>query len=162
MVRTSNRNTDTTSDKLALNKTTVLCIAYELSCIFNPDFDMLNKMSIINNVRDKGESVTKDNFDKLVDAIKNYAVYILNQIVAHTPELKRWSNAISILKNKVVLEKPGHIQNNFFPERKQDVDLSGYIQQLKKILDQLPEDSRKNCLQVLNEHYDHRELTVTY
>ena len=32
-------NTDTTSDKLALNKTTVLCIAYELSCIFNPDFD---------------------------------------------------------------------------------------------------------------------------
>jgi hypothetical protein len=69
----------------------------ELSAVFNPTYNMLNRMTVINNVKDKEKKVDLDDFSSIAKEIRDFAILTLDKFVRHERDLMPYKKSIRVI-----------------------------------------------------------------
>lgn len=71
----------------------------QLSAIFNPNFNVLNEMGVINHVNDKECKITSEEFTTYKNLIRNFSIISLEKFIRRDKELSPLRKNIAILSN---------------------------------------------------------------
>lgn len=73
----------------------------QLSAIFNPNFNVLNDMGVINNAKDNDCKITSENFTEYKNKIREFSIISLDRYIRREKDLSSHRSGITILSNVV-------------------------------------------------------------